>query len=225
MKIGILSDLHLEFYKDPLQLIESLPWGLDETQEADILIIAGDIHPNSNIRQTCLQKLEELIGIPIEFCLGNHDFYGSTVETFKSTWMFQEKKFACTTLWTKLNKEDETYAKYISDFHRIRGLSFDKWNELNENQWQFLQDEDAEIVITHHLPTPQHIHPNYTNDPLNVFFTNDLDVTKLQKCKLWISGHTHSPLDFSHNGIRFIVNPVGYPDERKDQPKVKVVEI
>jgi len=42
---------------------------------------------------------------------------------------------------------------------------------------------------------------------------DDLIETKGSKIKCWIYGHTHTPSNVIINGIPFLCNPIGYPDE------------
>src|SRR5690242_3132924 len=61
MRLGILSDLHLEFA--PLEL---------PSVGADAVIFAGDIHVGREGVDWARQRLKE---IPVVYVLGNHEFY------------------------------------------------------------------------------------------------------------------------------------------------------
>ncbi len=65
MKINLLSDLHLEFM--PMQHVVPV--------EADVVIMAGDIHPG--VRGIIWAY--ENIGIPTVMVAGNHEFYGKRI--------------------------------------------------------------------------------------------------------------------------------------------------
>ena len=45
------------------------------------------------------------------------------------------------------------------------------------------------------------------------------------KIKCWIYGHTHTPSDVIKNGIPFLCNPIGYPDENKNLDFKKTITI
>jgi hypothetical protein len=66
-RIALISDLHLEERKDPLLLRTppgmaslSLPRDID----ADIMVIAGDTHPDPEIRSQVLRTIEDELGLP-----------------------------------------------------------------------------------------------------------------------------------------------------------------
>ena len=67
------------------------------------------------------------------------------------------------------------------------------------------------VVITHHAPSRQSIHPRFAGSPLNACFVSDaeylIDGTRVQ---LWIHGHTHDSFDYAVNGTRVVCNPRGY---------------
>jgi len=71
-----LTDIHLEFLEsyevnDFIQRIANTP--------SEIILIGGDIGVASNI-QIYLALLEKILKRPIYFVLGNHDFYGGSIE-------------------------------------------------------------------------------------------------------------------------------------------------
>jgi Icc-related predicted phosphoesterase len=66
MKIRILSDLHVEFAPfDPPKV------------EADVIVLAGDIHNRLNGLNWLLGAFDE--NTPIIYVLGNHEFYGDKI--------------------------------------------------------------------------------------------------------------------------------------------------
>lgn len=62
MKIRVLSDLHLELS----------PWEPPDVQ-ADVTVLAGDIHSHTN----ALSWIEQYIRGPVVYVPGNHEFYGA----------------------------------------------------------------------------------------------------------------------------------------------------
>jgi Icc-related predicted phosphoesterase len=83
------------------------------------------------------------------------------------------------------------------------------------------------VVVTHHLPHPNSVHPRYTGDSLNPSFASDLSALVREPVKLWIHGHTHESMDYVVNGTRVVCNPRGYmPQEpnRSFKPSL-VVEL
>lgn len=79
VKLAWATDIHLDFVSDPLlvdfgaRLIASNPDGV---------VITGDISVASKLVYH-LSALEKVVQRPIYFVLGNHDFYGGTIETIR----------------------------------------------------------------------------------------------------------------------------------------------
>lgn len=70
------------------------------------------------------------------------------------------------------------------------------------------------VVITHHAPHPVCIAPRFGRDPLSAAFASDLSVLIDARCpNLWVSGHTHHPVDTWLGPTRLVSNPHGYRDE------------
>lgn len=65
MRLQILSDLHLEF----------APFEIGRV-EADVLVLAGDVHTGKNGIRWILQQN---ITRPVVYVLGNHEFYGQKI--------------------------------------------------------------------------------------------------------------------------------------------------
>jgi predicted phosphodiesterase len=83
------------------------------------------------------------------------------------------------------------------------------------------------IMITHHLPSFKLIHSDFLTDKYknyNQCFASNCDQYFKDPIKIWIFGHTHKECDAEINNIKFLCNPVGYPDENNNQ-KTKIIEI
>jgi predicted phosphodiesterase len=222
LRIGYISDLHLDFRTKILSQLqygnvpEALSFlGFPEEIEADLVVIAGDICEDKNLRDWFLSVLRTHYSVEFITVMGNHDRYntnfpGPTEDTF----VIERNglKIAGCTLWTKLGVQRPEW-NWIADVKYIYGFNSQKWNAVHAAHEKFLADNNPDIIVTHHCPTPKHIHPKYAGDALNEFFSSDFDLTTVPNCKLWVSGHTHTEFDFVHAGIRFVVNPLGYPGE------------
>jgi predicted phosphodiesterase len=69
----------------------------------------------------------------------------------------------------------------------------------------------ATVVITHHAPSRQSIHPRFADSPLNACFVSDLErLIDGSRARLWVHGHTHDSFDYAVNGTRVVCNPRGY---------------
>jgi predicted phosphodiesterase len=67
------------------------------------------------------------------------------------------------------------------------------------------------VVITHHAPSRQSIHPKYAGSLLNACFVSDAEhLVGSGGAQLWIHGHTHDSFDYTVNGTRVVCNPRGY---------------
>jgi predicted phosphodiesterase len=67
------------------------------------------------------------------------------------------------------------------------------------------------VVITHHAPSRQSIHPRFSGSPLNACFVSDADrLVGGRRAHLWIHGHTHDSFDYVLDGTRVVCNPRGY---------------
>lgn len=72
------------------------------------------------------------------------------------------------------------------------------------------------VVVTHHGPHVESVHPKYGAMALNAAFSSDLThLLSGEKVSLWIHGHTHSSRDYVVNGARVVCNPCGYPSSAR----------
>jgi predicted phosphodiesterase len=65
------------------------------------------------------------------------------------------------------------------------------------------------VVVTHHGPHPQSIHPRFKGNIANPAFVSDLSAL-MGRAALWIHGHTHASFDYEAAGTRVLANPRGY---------------
>jgi len=140
--------------------------------------------------------------------------------------------FLGTTLWTHIPDQDrKAIQEQVKDYSEIycskiysnnRPIDIDFTNKLHEEQMKWLQDNISTsnniVVITHHVPLPELSHSKYSSykNIMSSFVNTDLPQEIFSnKIKLWIAGHTHTSMEHTHNGIKFIVNPLGYRGENK----------
>jgi len=81
MKLIWLTDIHLNFLDsdDRHTFYKSLP-------ECDGILISGDIAESHNVYDI-LNEMQKEIRKPIYFVLGNHDFYGGSIESVKTKYL------------------------------------------------------------------------------------------------------------------------------------------
>ena len=246
--IRYLSDLHLEFIK-PNELEQFIKEIFDGKTE--ICVLAGDI---GNPYQTNYDIFMEFISKNFKktfVIAGNHEYYNKT-KTISETNEYMTIYFQKFNNISFLNNSYEIYENYcfigtilwsnitnpnykINDMFYIPNFDYIEYNRLNRLCIDFLQNtlenNDLCIVITHHVPSYSLIDIKYKNKnmlPYNQWFYCDMDElieTKGNKIKCWIYGHTHTPSNVMINGIPFLCNPIGYPNENVNSNFRLMVEI
>ena len=152
-------------------------------------------------------------------------------------------RFLGTTLWTDfllfgaemrdaaIAHADQNLNDFITIHNGNRGwLTARQSAELHATAVAWLERKLLEpfdgptVVITHHAPHANSIHPRLSGRLLNGAFVSDL--TRLMgKSSLWIHGHTHNCFDYSVEGTRVIANPKGYVDENSAFDPTLVIAI
>ena len=225
MKIRILSDLHLEFFRDKgTKFIESL-----EVNDTDVLVLAGDITTCAGIEK-CLNQFASKFP-KVLYVHGNHEYYqakrddvvSATIKTVlkhnsnlywlnRNVVTIDGVRFVGTTLWFPSNEQTLKYKNHINDFYCIEGCN--PWVfEENAKNIKFLNDEvkKGDVVITHHLPSFKSVHQMYERDPLNCYFVCEMDSLIIERQPaFWIHGHTHFSMDYKIKDTRIVCNPYGY---------------
>jgi predicted phosphodiesterase len=234
MRLNILSDLHVGFsaFETPLN-------------DADLVVLAGDIAPPRHAALWAL-RLEK----PVVYVLGNHEFYGSSIEAAGAELkrlcagtqvrvldndevIIDGVRFLGSTLWTDFmlfgDGTERASAiveaqRLMRDFSRIRidessGVLFTPADaaKLFERNAAWLDRKldvphrGPTMVITHHAPARQSIHPRFAGSLLNACFVADVEhLVSANRVQWWIHGHTHDSFDYVLNGTRVICNPRGY---------------
>ena len=233
VKIAIVSDLHTEYESYPSSTNYS-----DIGKNADIIVLAGDIGTGTNALPLISRLAKDK---PVVYVLGNHEFYRHNVGQVYKDWhdhaagipnlhVLQNEtadiygiRFIGATLWTNLAEgRDIGAAKYLmNDYNRIEDwtprrsmLEFEiSKNFIQQELKRATQVEQPTVVVTHHLPTFQAIHPDYQSQSgINSSFASDLEAIILDhQPLLWIFGHTHKSMNFTIGQTRLLCNPRGYP--------------
>lgn len=141
------------------------------------------------------------------------------------------------TLWTDCNKFDpltlHALRDMMNDFRIIRndyqGYRTLKPADICERHKKTLDyfrvvladhKEDRCVVVGHHSPSFQSVHPQYAHDTLmNGGYHSDLSEFILDhpQIKLWTHGHTHHPFDYVIGETRVVCNPRGYQADGYDE--------
>ena len=238
MKIQIASDLHLEFLEERFPACRVV-----EPTDADVLVIAGDIHRNTRAIAAFADW-----PVPVVYVHGNHEAYheqyfdlvenmraascGSNVHYLeRDEYILEGVRFLGCCLWTdyRLYPGNPLHAmqeaeQTLNDHRIIRTPQgcFTAQDALQIHQqsrdWLATKLDAAHdgptVVVTHHGPHPNSIHPRYAGTLLNAAFVSDL-TPLIAKADLWIHGHVHDSFDYAISGTRVIANPRGYAVNRR----------
>ncbi|MEC5218666.1 putative phosphodiesterase [Actimicrobium sp. GrIS 1.19] len=238
MKLQIVSDLHLEFFKDPMFT------GIIPAADADALVIAGDIA----VRTNAIAPFRDW-PVPVLYIHGNHELYsghdyGKTVTELRELcagtqihFMEQDQvildcfprvRFLGSCMWTDyllFGRERQSLSmkacrEGLADHSRIRsqGRTFNPkdamFRHVKAKAWMLDRLDEpfdgSTVVVTHHGCSMKSVGPRWRRDPVCAGFCSDLD-TLVAKSDLWIHGHTHESFDYQIGDARVIVNPRGYP--------------
>jgi len=150
-----------------------------------------------------------------------------------SAWVHRGVRFLGTPLWTDFllfgeaegrDAAVEAATRFMRDFQRIRLVEDDPalFTPLDcaarfRHHAAWLENHLAQpfdgptVVVTHHAPSPQSIHPRFEGSPVNACFVSRAEhLLGGGKVALWLHGHTHDSFDYVVNGTRVVCNPRGY---------------
>jgi len=246
MLIQLVSDLHLEH----------TPYTVDNVSNSDILVLAGDTCAFDQ-KERVLPFLRDVCGKfkHVLFVTGNHEYYGGSIDEVNSFYENMASKidnfyflnnssieiggylFVGGTLWTDLNKGDpltQTISTVnLNDYKRIDNFTGATWIRLHNDARNFIEEicftkpESKIIVITHHIPSMQCVHPKYGKGLLNHSFASDLDeiIRGSNNMYLWLYGHSHSTFNMLIGDCLVANNPKGYYDENKEFHESKTYDL
>lgn len=235
----LLSDLHAEFYPTTGELWARLDLPTEVPSE-EILLLAGDIgwpvdvdgsmNPEFTTLLTAFrQRWRHVVLVP-----GNHEYYpGLEIEQTEAV---LQRIGAATDV--------HVLQKASLDLGSFRILGCTLWSEMSPNAYGVLNDRfikgntypehilrhhdhrtwltrelaattQPTIVLTHHLPTFELIHPFYRSQDNTGYATalDELIVASGKYVKLWACGHTHERAAVTLGGVPLHTNPLGYPGE------------
>lgn len=243
MKLLLLSDLHLEFLKQPWR---------PECVDVDVVILAGDIGRHTHGLDWATWAFSDWPSQPkVLYVAGNHEYYdahlGLLEELQKPQWessgaIFLEKRcveiddvrFLGCTLWSDFSLYgQEAQGAYmtaaqrgIADYDVIYGrgntpITPRDTLTLHRKAVSWLDTELAKpfdgktVVVTHFAPHPGCVAVEYEGSDLSPYFVTDLSwLMKRHRIDAWCYGHTHTNTDFvAEGGCRVVSNQKGYPRE------------
>jgi predicted phosphodiesterase len=237
MRFQIASDLHLEMlYRLPgYRVIEPAP-------DADALILAGDIHSHAHAIETFSYWPVPVYYVHGNHEAYFSDYYRVTEEIARKAGaagiqylernaveLLGVRLLGCC-LWTNYALDGNTAAamreaqRCIRDHSVIRvgdGQDFTpaiaRTEHMKSRYW--LQQQLAlpfdgkTVVVTHHGPHRNSVHPRYAGELLNAAFVSDL-TPLVEQADLWIHGHVHDSFDYMIGKCRVVANPRGYARNR-----------
>lgn len=239
MRLLVLSDLHLEVWRDSAPRFDTV------VTRPDVVVLAGDIHTKARAPAWAARTFPD---IPVMYVSGNHEFYGEAIDHVGDAirvecqkysnvhyldcdeYVLQGVRFLGVTLWTDyllfgsdLRREIMVDAgNVMNDYQRIRVASagYRKLRpqdtlHLHAGQRAWLEGKLSEpfpgptVVITHMAPSRRSVASEYASDPVSGAFASDLDEL-VRLATLWIHGHTHTSFDYPIGQCRVVANPLGY---------------
>ncbi len=230
MKAGLVSDLHVEFWRD---------WGdeflsdLRETltaEKTDVLIVAGDTCVPKLLTRT-LKKLSECAP-EVVLVIGNHDVYGSDHTSIASEIKRDAPKnvhlldrsiveingvtFAGCTLWADPLKAPAGRWTGMDLHHMRHPLNWMPINHERDVAWLRGLTEPPDVLVTHFMPHRLAIAPQWVGSDGNWYFHVPVDdLVEMAGAQFVCFGHTHDERIFKLGGTKFLCNPRGYPHERR----------
>lgn len=236
MNIQYASDLHLEFKSNTQYLLEH---PLDVC--GDILVLAGDIsymgsaaHLQHPFWDWCSQHYRQVL-----VCPGNHEFYRgfdlatlpnghaelirpNVLRVYNGTVRVDHTDIILSTLWGHIDPADASLcAERVADFARIGyegdAISPAQFNREHLRCVTFLQHALAtstaqhKIVVTHHLPSPLLLDPQFAGSRLNGAYHADLShLVASSGASAWIYGHSHRNICTTIGSTPCLSNQLGY---------------
>jgi len=234
MKIRILSDLHLDFRPwtppktdaDVIVLagdihagVQGIEWARRSFPLAPVVYVPGN---HEFYGEDMLELQEELLrcgrrsGVDVldtrDLVIGGVRFLGGTLWTDLALYGADSDSIDRAMATARSGMNDYGCIRF-GDNRRFRP---EDSRAIHLAQVQWLRAKLAEefagptVVVTHHLPHRQSIHPKYAGSPLSPSFASDLTDLMGSPISVWIHGHTHESFDYDMNGTRVVCNPRGY---------------
>lgn len=211
------------------------PFAREVPVRGDVLVLAGDLLPLRSLEDAkrafgwFCGRFPHVVYLP-----GNHEYYRNSAANADAVLAACAEastnlhvlnpglttiggtRFVGAALWFPPTPDEAMYRRLVNDFRLIDG--FVPWvHETHAAHLAFLRAnvQPGDVVVTHHLPHPRSVAPQFARSPLNRFLLADdaADLVERGGARLWVHGHTHAPCDYVVGETRVICNPRGYPHE------------
>jgi predicted phosphohydrolase len=235
VRIRILSDLHLEFadFRPPPAAAdvvvlagdihvgtEGVAWARAVFPDVPVVYVVGNHEYYKGAVPRLLDKLK-LAAI------------GSNVHVLeREALTLGGVQFLGCTLWTDMALIDDdpqigmaASASTMADYKlirvspRYRRLRPEDTVTFHHQSRRWLKEAlgapaSRQVVVTHHAPLPESLHPVYAAERANAAYASNLRAL-LDEARpaLWIHGHVHYAHDYRVGETRVVCNPRGYPGE------------
>lgn len=126
------------------------------------------------------------------------------------------------TLWSNIINKNNTMGDdlYIYNDSNIN-MTIDDYKNIHNDHVSWIckniKSDNKTIVLTHHLPTYELIHPFYRKGGYTKYqdrFASDLDEIIDYPIKAWLCGHSHSQYSVKINNVFCGINAVGKKREK-----------
>lgn len=248
MILRYVSDIHIELLKP--KRFQSVLEKMIPKYENEILLLAGDIgNPRSSTYRTFMDHISQKFHKTF-IIAGNHEYYGKYTQP--ETSRFMEEFFQAYSNISFLNNNVEKYKGYtfvgstlwsyishpeysINDVYSIPGFDHGKYNQLHKTCKEFIRQSVSQyencIVMTHHQPSEELVHPKYKTTrmkPYNQWFCcrmDDIIRDNKPHIQCWVYGHTHTPCEESLYDVPMHCNPIGYVNENPQTDYEKYIHL
>lgn len=239
MKFHLVSDLHIDHYSDMgRKLLQRIS---KNASNVDGIIVAGDLGPKNRLRYAFSILCDNYKNVI--YTTGNHEYYGTDKQSLEdlvnaqvvkrsnlhflnnSSCEIDGQRFLGGTLWFTEGVKARELSFNWSDFDHIKNSNW-LW-EANYKCLEYLEGTvvHSDIVVTHHLPIKECIHPNWANDKYNCFYTGGAEsIVRYTRPKCWVYGHTHNFMKFTVERTNFHCNPYGYRVEKSEYQSNYIID-
>lgn len=239
MRCLILSDLHLEIWRDQSPAFDAAAC------QADVVVLAGDIHTGPTAVEWAARQFPR---IPVVYVHGNHEGYGYALEAMWreideacqqcsnihflncGEFRYGQVRFLGATLWTDFDLfgRDKRMAamwdanEVMNDYRRIRleaqdnrRLRADDTALLHREHKAWLQQQldqpfdGKTVVVTHMAPSMVSVPDRYRDHLVSAAYASRLEDMAMA-ADVWVHGHTHDSFDYRIGPCRVVCNPRGY---------------
>jgi predicted phosphodiesterase len=239
MKVQIHSDLHLEFGFIPKirpiapvlilagDIVTKTAKGIDEWWEYvsnnwDIVIYVLGNHEFYHSKKTMSELrvwFGEIIGKYKNVCMLDRDVLNIVSREGEEWEVLGVSMFPKVLFTDGMNCFKKIHMKNEKGW-RVK-ISKEEWNSMSDGDREWFQKtynpSKNTILITHYPVTQSDVmSEEYSQDPKEFKdqYTQELCLKKEDMGELvCVSGHTHFSHDFTKDGVRYISNARGYPDE------------